>query len=516
MSPPLANNPASDFSGGTFLVPVPRMDGDEGVPNTAAIATWHLALSNLVGVEIPHDLMGLWLFPDDGGSVLLAPEALSQDRILIAPPAPRLSQDQLYDLEQLLRTSGYESAIAVPIGDDTRDLGLLLLGDLQRGRYGPPQAVGLQQMAKALVQTFRRLAQSPPVLAGDPLAVGVTLETLPERLGVAATRAMTGSELVRLVSGIVQGVLPHDRLELVAGEPGGWHLLSAPAGRRRWGITQSDSGSTRQMTETLIDAIGDVRTLTISDLREMGGSVVWPTYLESREGRRIRSFLGARLHVADQTVGYLFLGGMSVDQFQGTDEPIAETIATSVAPRVQALHLALELGISRRSRDPGSPRVSDTTARIAEAIHLLATTAHWGDTLREFAGLARLLLPFDHLDFALRTGEAEGQLVVLEPGDTRPLTDLPRVTAHGTLRGAVASGAQSHGFEECEKWGTTLVLPLRIASRAIGVMRIGGIRSAGERSTVAVAQQFADLVAPHLEVLRREAFPVAAGVGRRT
>lgn len=510
MSDSYADHPASDFSGGTFLVPVPRMEGDGGVPNSGAIATWHLALSNLVGVEIPHDLMGLWLFPEEGGCVLLAPEALSQDRILITPPAPRLSQDQLYDLEQLLRTSGYESAIAVPIGDDIRDLGLLLLGDLQRGRYGTPQAFGLRQMARALTQTFRRLASSPPLVSGDPLAEGVTLETLAERLGVAATRALTGSELVRLVSGIVQGVLPHDRLELVAGEPGGWHLLSAPAGRRRWGMPQSEGGSTRRMMETLIDTIGDVRSLTIHDLRELGGSVTWPTYLESREGKRIRSFLGARLHVADRTVGYLFLGGMSVNQFQGTDEPIAEIIAASVAPRVQALHLALELDIARRSRESGAPATLDPGVRIAEAIQVLATTGHWGETLREFAGTVRLLLPFDHLDLAVRTGEEEGQLVLLEPGDTRPLSDLPRLSGHGTLRGAVASGVQSHGFEESEEWGTTLVVPLRIAGRAIGVMRLGGIRSAGERSTMAVAQQCADLVAPHLEVLRREAFPVAA------
>ena len=51
------------------LVPVP--DLSSGPPDPVALATWHMALSNLVGAEIPHQLLGLWLFPERGGAVLL-------------------------------------------------------------------------------------------------------------------------------------------------------------------------------------------------------------------------------------------------------------------------------------------------------------------------------------------------------------------------------------------------------------------------------------------------------------
>jgi len=56
-----------------------------------ALATWHEALSNTVAVEVPHDLMGLWLYPAHGGVVLLAPSELAQDDLIVPVPAPQLN-----------------------------------------------------------------------------------------------------------------------------------------------------------------------------------------------------------------------------------------------------------------------------------------------------------------------------------------------------------------------------------------------------------------------------------------
>src|SRR5262245_42227646 len=118
--PPAERAPAATLDP---LVPVLDLSG--GPPDPVAIATWHMALSNLVGAEVPHQLFGLWLFPDRGGVVLVGPEALAEDRLEIAEPAPRVSQDQLFELEETLRRAQYRSAIAMAIGDGDRDVGLL-------------------------------------------------------------------------------------------------------------------------------------------------------------------------------------------------------------------------------------------------------------------------------------------------------------------------------------------------------------------------------------------------------
>ena len=50
-------------SGSEPLVPILR--SDERQFDAVALATWHEALSNTVAVEVPHDLMGLWLYPSN-------------------------------------------------------------------------------------------------------------------------------------------------------------------------------------------------------------------------------------------------------------------------------------------------------------------------------------------------------------------------------------------------------------------------------------------------------------------
>jgi len=37
--------------------------GRGGVPDRDVLATWHEALAESIGVELPHDLFALWLYP---------------------------------------------------------------------------------------------------------------------------------------------------------------------------------------------------------------------------------------------------------------------------------------------------------------------------------------------------------------------------------------------------------------------------------------------------------------------
>ena len=92
------------------LVPLLVVEG--GAPDPVALATWHLALASTTAVEVPNDLFGLWLYPTSGGAVLLGPEALAEDNVVVPLPDPYLLQDQLYQLEEVLRRAKYS---AVPV-----------------------------------------------------------------------------------------------------------------------------------------------------------------------------------------------------------------------------------------------------------------------------------------------------------------------------------------------------------------------------------------------------------------
>ncbi|HMH57527.1 MAG TPA: hypothetical protein VK535_14810, partial [Gemmatimonadales bacterium] len=65
------------FNGSEPLVPILRVE--EGKVDAVALATWHEVLSNTLAVEVPHDLMGLWLYPIQGGVVLVGPAGLAED-----------------------------------------------------------------------------------------------------------------------------------------------------------------------------------------------------------------------------------------------------------------------------------------------------------------------------------------------------------------------------------------------------------------------------------------------------
>ena len=80
-------------TGSEPLVPILR--AGEGQVDPVALATWHEALSNTLSVEVPHDLLGLWLYPIQGGVVLLGPSGLAQDDLMIPIPTPYLKPEQL-------------------------------------------------------------------------------------------------------------------------------------------------------------------------------------------------------------------------------------------------------------------------------------------------------------------------------------------------------------------------------------------------------------------------------------
>src|SRR5256885_1344633 len=124
----LRDDPADDplsSKGSELLVPILRVD--DGKVDPVALATWHQALSNTLAVEVPHDLMGLWLYPAQGGVVLLGPEALAEDELGVPIPDPYLKPEQLSVLEEVVTGAGYGSATCLPVRFGKRDVALLLI-----------------------------------------------------------------------------------------------------------------------------------------------------------------------------------------------------------------------------------------------------------------------------------------------------------------------------------------------------------------------------------------------------
>src|SRR5260221_14434572 len=125
--------PSGRSGSGEPLIPI--LSVDDGLGDPVVLATWYEALTNAIGVDIPHDLLGLWLFPIDGGGVLLGPEALAQDHLEVPLPSPYLHIAQLTALEEVIRRAGYQSALALPIRFGRRDVALLLIADLRPDRF---------------------------------------------------------------------------------------------------------------------------------------------------------------------------------------------------------------------------------------------------------------------------------------------------------------------------------------------------------------------------------------------
>jgi hypothetical protein len=139
------------------LVPILRVE--DGKVDPVALATWHQVLSNTVGVEVPHDLMGLWLYPTQGGVVLLGPTELSEDDLPVPIPTPHLKPEQVSVVEQIVLEAGYESASCLPIRFGKRDVAVMLIASLEKDRYGPAERVLLQCVARRVGPMLGRIAR---------------------------------------------------------------------------------------------------------------------------------------------------------------------------------------------------------------------------------------------------------------------------------------------------------------------------------------------------------------------
>lgn len=480
------------------------LDLSSGPPDPVAIATWHMALSNSVASEIPHQLLGLWVFPERGGALLLGPEALAQDGLTIPDPDPTLTQDQLFDLEETLRRAQYASAAAVAIRAAKRDVGVMVLGTFEPGAYGPAAARSMTRLAERLaapLETLGRLLVSGPA----PTALGAGDEPgFASLVAELANQAPSGPELVRQLSGFLHQHVPHDRLEILvfANAQRTALPLSGISSRRRWGTgpgAGAGSGTWSDLARLLEELLGADPTATLPNLAAEAPGLSWPGGAGGGSSPpRIASVAVASLSLAGEPIGLLVLGHVGQSLYRPVDEALLAEAATVLAGRVMAFRLDTEAQSLRGQLEV----LQAPSLPVLRAADALAGTAHLGDALHRFDQEINEMVPHQATRFVLRISERE--VVEFTAETLRPLADLPGIAVEQSVARSVLGDGRAWSMEPGDG-RQCLVVTLRVADRAIGALILEAERFESPREAAAMAQPFAAVLAPHLELLRRTA-----------
>lgn len=484
---------------GELVVPVPGPE--ESLRESTVLTTWYEALSNVVGVEIPHDLLAIWHYPVSGGAALVGPAALAEDELRVPLPLPRISAPQLALLEAVIRDAGYGSVSAFACRTERDDVGLLLVASFAPGMHDSETCQRLAAVARRIAPTLARLADPDrPDMAPSP-ETGVI-----DALALATRHAHAPRAFARGASAALDRLVPHERLDIFVpgASPEQVYRLSAHEDGGLW----SDSSLIvpRDLFDPASAFDGRESVLLTDALVEAG----WTGWAESDRSTAMRSAIGVRLVVGERVVGYLLVGGDAVGIYDAHDAELVNRLAPWIASRVESLVQAHQLKIIRAQL--GSANAIPTQLRRMATI--LATVPDFSTGLREYMAEATALLPFHRVRLALRT-EQPDRVVVLVPGDHRHLGEIASTPVSSPVLSRVISGEVPHGVmgggAEIE-----LVFPLRAGGHINGALILTtGASDAFTRLHLAMAQQVADGIAPWIDLLRALPAESATGVARR-
>lgn len=475
------------------LVPVLRNGEEAGDPDT--LASWRVALTSALAQHVPHDLFALWLYPEAGGIVLVGPAELAADSLAVPEPLPRVPLDEVAVLEAVVRRAGYRSVMAQVVTHGGRDVGLMLWGALQEGLYGPVRRELLESITARVAPMMARAARqwSRPVRSAathDVDAVATLLAELAEECDLA--RGPDG--LVSCVSRRLDALIPHDRIEV---------LIPGPTGDR-WFRLSADPTSTHEAEPDAVlrrDRLDLAHVLAESgDILERDADTGFSEILFGLGERDLppRSIAGVLIAVAERPIACLVLGAEAPARYSRRDTRLLSKVAALIAPRIEPLVTAWHLRILRRHL----LRSAGTGTQLGRVAERLAVAPDIATVTREFADGVTQLLLFDQIRFTLRLTD-EATVVVLSPGERRRLSRLPRVPVAGSSVGRVIAGVQPHLLLQSETH-SDLIVPLRVVGQTVGALTLAAAHSATlQPNDITVAQQLADLVAPHLELHRR-------------
>jgi hypothetical protein len=134
----------------------------------------------------------------------------------------------------------------------------------------------------------------------------------------------------------------------------------------------------------------------------------------------------------------------------------------------------------------------------------LAATSQPAAATRLIAEEGSALLPYTDLTIALKLTHGE-RVVLLQPGEKRPLHELPLVPVTGTALARVLRGETPHSFSQA-RGESRLIVPLQVAGKVHGSLVFSARHPAElEETHLDAAHRLANIVAAHFELLRRSA-----------
>ena len=511
MAPSLEDEPVDDplsDVGSEPLVPILRADTQI---DPIALTTWHQALSNTLSVEVSHDLMALWLYPSQGGVALVGPAELAADDLPVPLPSPHLTSEQISQIEKIVLTAGYGSATCHPIRFGRRDVALLLVADLQSGRYGAAERVLLQCVAQRVAPMLGRIARQWVPTESSSSRQQERIAGLLHAVALANREIASPQGFLASISRALTPLLPHDHIELL--------VPNAPAdeyfrlGEHPGGPLWTDPSLTISRQHLDIATIfGNQPELLVADTYEDGR---WPRgFLTAAEagGSDIRAVVGAQLGFGGGSVGYLLVGSVGPEIYGDDDVELLALLAGLVSPQVAGFLRVTKapppapepLKVAPEPVTvPTEPRAgsADALFRIAA---VLAATSDAAAATRLIAEEGAGLLPFTDLTIALKLTDAE-RVVLVQPGERRLLSELPLVPVTGTALARVLRGEMPHALSQA-RGESRLIVPLQVAGKFHGAL-VFSARSPAElaESDLDTAHRLANIVAGHFELLRRSA-----------
>jgi hypothetical protein len=472
---------------------------DEGLGDPIALATWHEALSDALGADLPHDLLGLWLYPSTGGAVLLGPGALAADNLAIPLPSPQLDPRELDSLAEIVRTAGYGSTACIPIRFGKRDVGLLLVADLRAGRFGEAEVLLLRSVAQSLAPSLGRIARQWGSANGSATYQLERVAALLEVIAQAGAQAGTPQLFIASLSRALEPLLPHDRIELLLADPSGTrsYRLGEHAGGPLW----SDPSLVLAASDLALDALfGSHNRIVLSDACRDSRWLRGYFTVTELAGAELRGVVGSRVTGPRGLRAYLLAGSVGPDLYDEHDAALLARVSGLIAPQVG-------LFVANAPAEPApimQPETHAATGVLLEVSELLALSGDLSEATRRTAEIAGRVLPFDKMHFAIPLSQGD-RVVLLGPGERRPLPDLPLIPVGGTALGQVLQGELPFVFAQTNG-EARLVVPLRVSGRVHGALVFTAAHPAVLRELHAgSAIRLADIIAPHLELARRSA-----------
>ncbi|HTS88830.1 MAG TPA: GAF domain-containing protein [Gemmatimonadales bacterium] len=485
------------------------------------LKAWYEAIADTVRAEIPADLFAIWIYAPDGEPLLLEPEALREDNLEVPRAEPIARQNLLDELENRIRRAGYGSVVLRPIRHGGQDVGLFLLASFTPHLYGIRAEALVETAADVLAPMLARVtragaAEEHPgesavsaALAGaatervrDRARRGDLLETLSDAIGGAGTPR----DLMLALSFALQPVLPHDSYELLISDAADENCYRL--GLHGHGPLWSEASLI--LPKAALDAgrLFESKDWVLIDDTLSAPETLMPEFITVRgpEGPP-RSVVGVTLRVVERMVGYFLLGSGGPGFYSPQDSMLLDRVAALLAPRIEGLVTAWQCDMLRAQLDD----LRSGPNYLSRATEVLASMAFLGEGSRMVVEEAMRLLPVSDVEFAVRLMD-EHRVAVVKPGATTPLADLPQEPIEGTgvalvVRDEVPFLSRA---EEGSGSPAVLVVPLRSGGRTFGAMALTcrlGSRFSGE--DINLAQQLADLVAPHLDLARRGGGPAA-------